>query len=117
MADVVAAADVDQGLAGFPSRNGLLALVVRQFWLAAHHHPLALARSRPSLVRLRINSRSNSAKPPRTVSINLPCAVVASAQVSRSDLNPAPLSATTPIRLRRSLVDQASRSRRPKTPR
>jgi hypothetical protein len=39
MADVIAAADVDQGLAGFPSRNGLLALVVRQFWLAAHHPP------------------------------------------------------------------------------
>jgi hypothetical protein len=27
---------------------------------------LALARSRPSLVRLRINSRSNSARPPKT---------------------------------------------------
>ena len=40
MADVVAAADVDQGLAGFPSRNGLLALVVRQFRLSAHHHLL-----------------------------------------------------------------------------
>lgn len=68
-------------------------------------------------MRLRINSRSNSAKPPRTVSINLPCAVVVSAQVSRSDMDPAPLSATTPISFRRSLVDRASRSRRPKTPR
>ena len=38
--------------------------------------PLALARPLPSLVRLRINSRSNSASPPRTVSINLPCAAV-----------------------------------------
>lgn len=62
MADVVRAADVHKGLAGLPSRNGFLALVVRQFWLAPHHPtPLATARSRPSLVRLRINSRSNSA--------------------------------------------------------
>ncbi len=52
---------------------------------------LALARSRPSLVRLRINSRSNSARPPRTVSVKQPCGVVVSAQVSRSDRKPAPL--------------------------
>ena len=58
--------------------------------------PRALARSLPSPVRLLINSRSNSARPPRTVSISRPCGVVVSAQVSRSDLNPAPLSATAP---------------------
>jgi hypothetical protein len=37
--------------------------------------PRALARSRPSPVRARINSRSNSASPPCTVSIKRPCAV------------------------------------------
>ena len=34
-----------------------------------------LGRSRPSPVRARINSRSNSASPPSTVSIKRPCAV------------------------------------------
>src|SRR5258705_566253 len=42
--------------------------------------PLAFARSRPSPVRVRISSRSNSARPPKTVSIKRPCAVVVSAQ-------------------------------------
>ena len=41
--------------------------------------PCALARSRPSPVRVRIKSLSNSASPPRTVSIKRPCAVVVSA--------------------------------------
>jgi hypothetical protein len=72
--------------------------------------PLAFARSRPSPVRARISSRSNSAKPPRMVSIKRPCAVVVSAHVSRSDLKPAPFSATAPSVLRRSLVDLAKRS-------
>jgi len=36
-----------------------------------------------------ISSRSNSAKPPRTVSISLPCGVVVSAQASFIDLKPA----------------------------
>src|SRR3984957_2497844 len=61
---------------------------------------------------LSINSRSNSARPPSTVSISLPCAVVVSAQVSRRDRKPAPLSATVPRVLSKSLVDLARRSRR-----
>ena len=64
----------------------------------------------PSPVRVRISSRSNSARPPKTVNISLPCAVVVSAQVSRSDLKPAPFSATAPSRFRSSRVDLASRS-------
>jgi hypothetical protein len=40
-------------------------------------------------VRAAINDRSNSASPPSTVNINLPCGVVESAQTSASDLNPA----------------------------
>jgi hypothetical protein len=73
MADVVAVADVDQGLAGFPSRNGLLALVVRQFWLAAHHHALgfgafpAFAGATTDQFPLKLGEA------PRTVRINLPC--------------------------------------------
>ena len=47
------------------------------------------ARARPSPVRARISSRSNSARPPSTVSIKRPCAVVVSAHVSPSDRNPA----------------------------
>ena len=74
--------------------------------------PRALARCRPSPVRVRIRSRSNSARPPRTVSISRPCEVVVSAQVSRSDLNPAPFSDTSPSTFNRSRVDLASRSSR-----
>jgi hypothetical protein len=37
--DVVGPAYFHQGVSGFPSRNGFLALVVRQFRLAAHNHP------------------------------------------------------------------------------
>jgi len=50
--------------AGFPTQND----------------PLASLRSRPSPVRVWINSRSNSARPPKTVSIKRPCAVVVSAK-------------------------------------
>jgi len=39
MADVVRPADAHQGFPGFPPRNGFLALVVRQFRLAAHDYP------------------------------------------------------------------------------
>jgi hypothetical protein len=52
--------------------------------------PRAFARTRPSPVRARINSRSNSAKPPSTVSINRPWGVVVSAHASANDLNMAP---------------------------
>ena len=44
--------------------------------------PRALARSRPSLVRARMRSRSNSARPPSTVNISRPCDVVVSARVA-----------------------------------
>lgn len=47
-----------------------------------------------------------------TVSIRRPCGVVVSAQLSRRDRNPAPLSATRASVLRRSRVDRARRSRR-----
>jgi hypothetical protein len=45
-------------------RHRLPALVVRQFRLAAQNHAFGFG-ALPALVRLRINSRSNSAKPPR----------------------------------------------------
>jgi hypothetical protein len=48
--------------------------------------PAFFALSRPSLVRALISSRSNSANPPRTVSISRPAGVVVSAQGSVSDL-------------------------------
>jgi hypothetical protein len=74
--------------------------------------PFALARALPSPVRARINSRSNSAKPPSTVSISRPCGVVVSAQASASDLKPAPFLAMVSSVLSRSRVDRASLSRR-----
>jgi hypothetical protein len=48
------------------------------------------ARLRPSPVRARISSRSNSARPPSTVSIRRPRGELVSAQASASDLKPAP---------------------------
>ena len=43
--------------------------------------PRSCARFLPSPVRARISSRSNSARPPRTVSISRPCGLVVSAHV------------------------------------
>jgi hypothetical protein len=42
-----------------------------------------------ALVRARINSRWNSARPPRMVTIKRPCGVVVSPHVSPSERNPA----------------------------
>ena len=56
--------------------------------------PRALARVRPSPVRARINSRSNSARPPTTVDIKRPCGVVVWADCRRENgirLQPSPL--------------------------
>ena len=51
--------------------------------------PRAMARLRPSPVLVRISSRSNSARPPRTVKLSRPRALVVSAHVSPSDRKPA----------------------------
>jgi hypothetical protein len=93
------------------------AIASRRWWpvsfgLRPRITPLAFARSRPSPVRVRISSRSNSANPPNAVSIKRPCAVVVSAQVSLRDLKPAPFSPMVPSRFRRSRVDRANRSKR-----
>jgi hypothetical protein len=74
--------------------------------------PLALALVRPSEVRDKIKDLSNSANPARIVIINLPWAVVVSAQASANDLKPAPALDTVSKTLSRSLVDLAKRSRR-----
>jgi hypothetical protein len=63
---------------------------------------------RPSPVRGRISSPSNSASPPNTVSISRPCAVVVFAQLSPSNWKPALRSAIAPRVLRRSRVERAS---------
>jgi hypothetical protein len=49
--------------------------------------PWALARLRPSAVRVRIRSRSTSARPPRTASINRPVLLVLPAHGSAKDRN------------------------------
>jgi tetratricopeptide (TPR) repeat protein len=72
--------------------------------------PRATARARPSPVRARIRSRSNSARPPSTVSIKRPCDVVVSAHVSPSDLKPAFLAVIAASLFNRSRVDRARRS-------
>jgi hypothetical protein len=68
-----------------------------------------LARERPSPMRARISSRSNSANPPRTVSIRRPCALVVSAHVSPSEWNPALRSVIVARVFRRSRVELVER--------
>ena len=54
--------------------------------------PRRLARSRPSAVRVRIRSRSTSARPPRTAIIRRPVLVPVSAHGSANERNCAPAS-------------------------
>ena len=95
-----------------------MALTASAFWCAVSiggrpmWTPRALARSRPSPVRARISSRSNSASPPSTVSIKRPCGVVVSAHASPSERNPAPAFAIVSRMFKRSRMDRASRSSR-----
>jgi len=87
--------------------------VVGELWLAAHLHALRLlARARPLPVQARINSRSNSAKPPNTtVSVRRPYGVVVSAHASLfSERKPAPLPVIAASVFKRSRVERASRS-------
>src|ERR1700730_15282689 len=72
--------------------------------------PRALARALPSLVRVMISDRSNSAKPARTVVSGRPCGVVVCAHVSPSDRKTAPLAVISCNVLSRSRVLRASRS-------
>jgi hypothetical protein len=58
--------------------------------------PWALARLLPSAVRVRIRSRSTSASPPKTASINRPVLLVLSAHGSAKDRNCA-LASTYPF--------------------
>jgi hypothetical protein len=84
MAHVVGPCDIRKYLSCLTASDRFSSLVAGQFGLATKDDPLAFARCLPSPVRVRINSRSNSANPPNTVSINRPCGVVVSAQVSLS---------------------------------
>ena len=72
--------------------------------------PASRARLIPTWVLALISSRSNSAKPPRTVSMSLPCAVVVLAQASARLLKLAPALATASSTLSKSLVLRASLS-------
>ena len=74
--------------------------------------PWALARLLPSAVRVRIRSRSTSAKPPSTASINRPVLVPVSAHGSVKDRNCAFASTMRLTIPNRSRVLRASRSMR-----
>ena len=113
VADVVAAGDLAHRLSPLSRR-----LIASRCWcgvsfgLRPIFTPRAFARSRPSPVRARIRSRSNSASPPSTVSISRPCDVVVSAHASPSDRKPAFLPVMAARVFNRSRVDRASRSSR-----
>jgi hypothetical protein len=89
--DVEAPRDLGLRLACLQPRQCLSPLMQGQLVRRADLTPIAFARRLPSPVRARISSRSNSAIPASMVISSLPCAVVVSAQVSASDLKPAPV--------------------------
>ena len=112
MGDGIGPRDVDQRLSCLPARKRFSPLMRRELRLPAHPNPTRLG-ALASFARPRSDSsRSNSASPARTVSISRPCAVVVSAQESRSERKPAPRSAIAARVFSRSLVDRASRSKR-----
>ena len=80
---VVSSRHVRLRLASLKPRQSLLPLVRRSLRGLPNLTPRSLARFLPSPVRARINSRSNSAKPPRTVSIKRPCGLVVSGVLQR----------------------------------
>jgi hypothetical protein len=76
----------------------------------SHHHASG-HRTLPSFAGAGTDQLSlELSQATQDVSMSRPWAVVVSAQVSRSDLNPAPLSATAPRIFKRSRVDRASLS-------
>ena len=75
----------------------------------ACRHLRQYAAQWPSPFLARISSRSNSARPPSTVSISRPCGVVVSAQASPSDLNAAPVLPTASRILSKSRASRSSR--------
>jgi hypothetical protein len=87
MADVIAAADLEQRVPRPASGNDLLRLMRGELQLAAEPNPSRLCPLVPSSVRTLIRCRSNVARPPRTVIINSPGGVVVSHHGSASDLN------------------------------
>ena len=74
--------------------------------------PRSLARLLPSAVRVRIKSRSTSARPPSTASINRPVRVPVSAHGSARDRNCALASTMRLTMAKRSRVLRAKRSAR-----
>lgn len=85
VADVVGPSDIPHSLASVTPSNGLQDLEQSEFGFRPIVSPRALARLRLFTVRAQIRPRSNSARPPRTVSIKRLRAVVVSAHVSPTD--------------------------------
>ena len=83
--DGVGLCDIGQGFARIEPLESFLPLVGCQLRRTAKLHSTGLRAFPASPVRARISSRSNSAKPPSTVSMSRPCGVVVSAHVSFSD--------------------------------
>lgn len=71
--------------------------------------PLALAASRPCLVRCRVRSLSNWDSPAKIVSSRFPCGVVVSSHVSLSDFIEAPASCILSMIESNSLTERPSR--------
>lgn len=110
--DVIGPSDVRKHLPGLTACNRFSSLMAGQLRLPTKDYPSGLRALAP-LTRPRSNQLAlELGEPPKTVSIKRPCAVVVSAQVSLSDLKPAPFSAIVPSRFRRSRVDRAKRSSR-----
>lgn len=109
--DVVRSCDVGLRLASLKTLKGFAPLVRVELRRPSELDAASLSPL-TTPVRALVSSRSNSANPPKTVSMSRPCGVVVSAQVSPIDRKPAPLSAIVARMLSRSRVERARRSRR-----
>ena len=76
LSHIIAPCDLHGGFAGSTARERFVPLMKSELWFSAKVDTPVLRASRPSLVRVLISSRSNSACPAKIVSINRPCAVV-----------------------------------------
>ncbi len=110
---VVRSSYIGEHFSCFSTSNCLSTLMAGQFWLSTQDYPPRLctlatfAGSRPDKFAFELGKSAQYCKHQATMR-----RVVVSAQVSLSDLNPAPFSAIVPRRFRRSRVDRASRSSR-----
>jgi hypothetical protein len=110
MRDVVAPGNRGERLALRDPRQCFRLLMLGELRLPAEPNPARFGADPAFVGSAQDRWRSNSARPPSTVSIRRPCGVVVSAQGSPSDLKLAPAYAIASRLFSRSRVERARRS-------